>query len=305
MDTARIWDLIGSGAVTHFSAAPTVLTMIAAAAPPPGQAAGRRIQVQTGGAPPSPALLARTSALGLDVTHLYGLTETFGPIAINQWQPQWSRLPAAGQAARAARQGVANVIGDRLRVIGTAGADVPADGTTMGEIVVRGNDVMLGYYLDDEATAAATVDGWLRTGDLAVLHPDGYLDIRDRAKDVIISGGENIASVEVERVIDAMPGVVESAVVARADPTWGEVPVAYVAIAEGAAITEADIIAHVRGRLAHFKTPRHVVFGELPKTATGKIQKNILRTAVNLPESSPSGGGGLSLAHRDCGHDPR
>ena len=278
IDTARIWDLIAAGDVTHFSAAPTVLTMIAAAAQAPGPASGRHIQVQTGGAPPSPTLLARTSALGLDVTHLYGLTETFGPIAINQWQPEWSRLPAADQAARKARQGVANVIGDQLRVVNPAGDDVPADGSTIGEIVVRGNDVMLGYYLDDEATAAATVDGWLRTGDLAVMHPDGYVDIRDRAKDIIISGGENIASVEVERVIDALPGVVESAVVARADPTWGEVPIAYVTVASGADVTEADIIAHVRNRLAHFKTPRHVVFGELPKTSTGKIQKNILRT---------------------------
>jgi fatty-acyl-CoA synthase len=218
------------------------------------------------------------SALGLDVTHLYGLTETFGPIAINQWQPEWSRLPAADQAARRVRQGVGNVIGDRLRVVDAAGADVPADGTTIGEIVVRGNDVMLGYYREDEATEAATVDGWLRTGDLAVMHPDGYLDIRDRAKDVIISGGENIASVEVERVIDAIPGVVESAVVAMPDPKWGEVPIAYVTVANGADVTEADVIAQVRGRLAHFKTPRHVVFGELPKTSTGKIQKNILRT---------------------------
>jgi fatty-acyl-CoA synthase len=278
IDTTRIWDLIDSGQVTHFSAAPTVLTMIAAAARSPNSASGRHIQVQTGGAPPSPTLLARMSALGLDVTHLYGLTETFGPIAINQWQPEWSRLPAADQVARKVRQGVGNVIGDRLRVVDAAGADVPADGTTIGEIVVRGNDVMLGYYLDDDATAAATVHGWLRTGDLAVVHSDGYLDIRDRGKDIIISGGENIASVEVERVIDAMPGVVESAVVAMADPTWGEVPIAYVTVANGADVTESDVIAHVRSRLAHFKTPRHVVFGELPKTSTGKIQKNILRT---------------------------
>ena len=278
VDTARIWDLIYSGGVTHFSAAPTVLTMIAAAAQPPNSASGRYIQVQTGGAPPSPTLLARMSALGLDVTHLFGLTETFGPIAINQWQPEWSRLPAADQAARKVRQGVGNVIGDRLRVIDAAGADVPADGTTIGEIVVRGNDVMLGYYREDEATDAATVDGWLRTGDLAVMHPDGYLDIRDRAKDVIISGGENIASVEVERVIDAIPGVVESAVVAMPDPRWGEVPIAYVTVANGTDVTEADVIAHVRSRLAHFKTPHHVVFGELPKTSTGKIQKNVLRT---------------------------
>ena len=170
------------------------------------------------------------------------------------------------------------MIGDRLRVVDAAGADVQADGTTIGEIVVRGNDVMLGYYREDEATDAATVDGWLRTGDLAVMHPDGYLDIRDRAKDVIISGGENIASVEVERVIDAIPGVVESAVVAMPDPRWGEVPIAYVTVANGTDVTEADVIAHVRSRLAHFKTPHHVVFGELPKTSTGKIQKNVLRT---------------------------
>ncbi|MXP24393.1 AMP-binding protein [Gordonia sp. HNM0687] len=275
IDTAQIWHHLTSDGITHFSAAPTVLTMIAedpAAAP-----LEHTVQAATGGAPPSPSLLARMADLGIEVTHLYGLTETFGPIAVNQWQPEWDAGDPTERAILKARQGIGNISAGLLRVVTPNGADVPADAATEGELVARGNNVMLGYYRDPDATAAATVDGWLRTGDVAVMHPDGYAEIRDRSKDVIISGGENIASVEVERVLDSHPDVVESAVVARADDRWGEVPVAYVTVRRGADLGTDDLVAFARERLARFKVPKQIVFADLPKTSTGKIQKNVLR----------------------------
>jgi len=276
IDTAKIWNLLRTEGVTHFSAAPTVLTMVAGA-----EGADRpldeRVSVQTGGSPPSPGLLARLDRLGMDVTHLYGLTETFGPIAINEWQERWDELDAEEQASLRARQGVGNVIAEPMRVVTAEGVDVPRDGSTIGEIVARGNDVMLGYYRDSEATMAVDLDGWFRTGDLAVHHGDGYVEIRDRAKDIIISGGENIASVEVERAIDTHPDVVESAVVGLPDEKWGEVPVAFVTLRSGAVVTSEDIVAHVRLTLAGIKVPKQVWFLELPKTSTGKIQKQVLR----------------------------
>jgi fatty-acyl-CoA synthase len=282
-DAAAVWRHLDTEAVTHFSAAPTVLTMIAAAPEAdPSVLSDRTVHAQTGGAPPSPTLLARMTELNIDVTHLYGLTETFGPIAINDWQSAWDELPTAMRAAMKARQGVGNVISERLRVVDMEGRDVPNDGRTIGEVVVQGNAVMLGYYRDDDANDAADFDGWLRTGDLGVLHSDGYLELRDRAKDVIISGGENIASVEVERMIDSHPGVIESAVVAAPDPTWGEVPVAFVTPSPNVVVSADDIIDYVREHLAHFKAPKWVVFGELPKTSTGKIRKNVLREQALL-----------------------
>jgi fatty-acyl-CoA synthase len=277
IDSGEIWRILNGGGVTHFSAAPTVLTMIAE--DPAARPLDGRIHVDTGGAPPSPALLARLTPLGFDVTHLYGLTETYGPVAVNVWQPEWDQLPAAEAARLRARQGVGNIIANPLRVVDTSGKDVPADGETIGEIAVRGNDVMLGYYNDDDATAAATVDGHFLTGDLGVKHPDGYIEIRDRAKDVIISGGENIASVEVEKVIDSHPGVVESAVVGVPDEKWGEVPVAFVTLrSESSEVTVDELRSFLREHLAGFKVPRKMVFTDLPKTSTGKIQKNVLRS---------------------------
>ncbi len=216
----------------------------------------------------------------MDVTHLYGLTETFGPVAINEWRTEWDELSGEERSTLRARQGVGNVIAPPLRVIDAERADVPADGETIGEIAARGNAVMLGYYRDEEATAAVDAGGWFRTGDLAVMHPDGYVEIRDRSKDIIISGGENISSVEVERVLAAHPDVVECAVVARPDERWGEVPVAFVVLRDGAAQDADELVAHVRSRLAGFKAPKDVVFGELPKTSTGKIQKNVLRQGL-------------------------
>ena len=204
--------------VTHFCAAPTVLTMTiwdpaAAQGKPP-----RPVRIGTGGAPPTPALLERLEELGMDITHLYGLTETFGPSVICDWRAEWRGLPIPEQARLKARQGVGNVISQEIRVVDEAGRDVPADAATMGEIAIRGNNVMLGYYRDDEATRKACPDGWFRTGDLGVKHADGYIELRDRAKDIIISGGENISSVEVEQALATHPAVLEAAVVA-AGPT--------------------------------------------------------------------------------------
>ncbi len=280
VDPEQIWSLLRDEGVTHFSAAPTVLTMVADADGAAGPALERRVAVQTGGAPPSPTLLARMDRLGMNVTHLYGLTETFGPIGINEWQPQWDALDSDDQARMRARQGVGNVVAEPLRVVDGDGADVPRDGRTPGEIVARGNDVMLGYYDDEAATQAVTVGGWFRTGDLAVMHPDGYVEITDRAKDVIITGGENVASVEVERVIDSHPDVVESAVVGAPDERWGEIPVAFVTRRPGAELTAEQVADHVRAHLAGFKVPKQVHFGDIPKTSTGKIRKQALRGVV-------------------------
>jgi fatty-acyl-CoA synthase len=235
------------------------------------------VRVATGGAPPTPAILQRMAELGMDVTHLYGLTETFGPAVICKWRGEWSGLAIGEQARIKARQGVGNVISQELRVVDAHGRDVPADGKTLGEIALRGNNVMLGYYQDEIATRKAIPDGWFRTGDLGVMHRDGYLEIKDRAKDIIISGGENIASIEVERVLCSHPEVMEAAVVAGPDPVWGEVPVAFIAVKSGAAATEDGLIAYAREHMAHFKAPKRVVFGELPRNATGKIQKFVLR----------------------------
>jgi len=274
-DPGVVWRHLRESKVTHFNGAPTVLVMLAW---DPGAAPlARPVRVATGGAPPTPAILQRMAELGMDVTHLYGLTETFGPAAICEWRGDWSRLALAEQARLKARQGVGNVISHELRVVDTHGKDVPADGSALGEITLRGNNVMLGYYLDEIATRKAIPDGWFRTGDLGVMHPDGYVEIRDRAKDIIVSGGENIASIEVERALCAHPAVMEAAVVAGPDLKWGEVPVAFVTLKAGAAATESELVAYARERMAHFKAPKRVVFGELPRNATGKIQKFVLR----------------------------
>jgi fatty-acyl-CoA synthase len=278
-DPARVWELIDEEKITHLSGAPTVLSMIAGAAPA-SRSAGTVIDADTGGAPPSPSLLGRLADLGMSVTHLYGLTETYGPHVISQWQPEWDGLPASEQATLRARQGVGNIVADRVRVVDKDGTDVAADGATVGEIVCRGNNVMLGYYRDPETTEAAVVDGSFRTGDLGVMHPNGYVEIKDRAKDIIISGGENVASVEVERVLDSHPAVLESAVVGRPDHTWGEVVVAFVTLRPGATATAAELTGFARERIAHYKVPRVIHFAELPKTSTGKLRKDRLRVTA-------------------------
>ncbi|WP_037568740.1 AMP-binding protein [Phaeacidiphilus oryzae] len=275
VEPAEVWRLIREEGVTHLNGAPTVLSMLAYA--PEAGPLPHPVRVATGGAPPSPAILRRMGELGFEVTHLYGLTETFGPAMLCDWRPEWDGLDAGAQARLKARQGVGNMIACQARVVAKDGGEVPADGTAVGEIALRGNNVMLGYFKDPEATAQAAPDGWFRTGDLGVRHPDGYIELRDRSKDIIVSGGENIASVEVEQALAEHPAVLEAAVVAAPHEKWGEVPVAYVALHEGAAATADELIAFVRERLAHFKAPESVCFGPLPKTSTGKIQKFVLR----------------------------
>ena len=277
LEPETVWTHLRASGVTHFNAAPTVLIMLAWHASAERDA-DRHVRVATGGAPPTPALLARMAELGMDVTHLYGLTETFGPAVVCQWRPELDGSTSDEQARFKARQGVGNVVSQAIRVVTAEGSDVAADGEALGEIAIRGNNVMLGYYRDDDATAKAAPDGWFRTGDLAVMHPDGYVEIRDRAKDIIISGGENIASIEVEQVLSTHPAVLEVAVVAGPDAKWGEVPVAFVALKPGAQASAEELIEHARDTLAHFKAPKRVVFGDLPRNATGKIQKFVLRS---------------------------
>jgi fatty-acyl-CoA synthase len=237
--------------------------------------------VFVGGAPPAPALLEKAAALHLHVTHLYGLTETYGPIAVCAWNPDWDELPDDEQAALRARQGVGTIVSERMRVVDSDLNDVPADGETLGEVCMRGDNVMTGYYRDEEATAEAFKGGWFHSGDLGVVHPDGYVELRDRLKDVIISGGENIATIEVEQALAAHPSVSEVAVVAAPDERWGEVPVAFVTAAGGESPEQEELREFARGRLARFKVPKRIeVVDELPKTGTGKIQKFLLRERV-------------------------
>ena len=279
LEPGTVWRHIRDDGITHFNAAPTVL--IGLVNHPDAAPAPRTVQVATGGAPPSPTLLSQMAELNIHVTHLYGLTETYGPSLICDWRSEWDDLTAGEQARIKARQGVGTLVTSSVRVVDAEGADVPADGATQGEIAIRGNNVMLGYYKDPDATAAASVKGpegtWFRTGDVAVMHDHGYVEVRDRAKDVIISGGENIASIEVEQALASHTDVVECAVVAAPDDTWGEVPAAFVVLRTGAAVTEAELVEHVKSRIARFKAPKSVTFGDLPKTATGKIQKFALR----------------------------
>ncbi len=277
VDPALIWEQIYNAGVTHINAAPTVVSMLAWHKDAKPGTLQRSVRIGTGGSPPTPALLARMKDLGLDMVHLYGLTESFGPSVICDWRSEWNALPIEKQARLKARQGVGNVISQPVRVVAEDGSDVPADGASVGEIALRGNNLMLGYYRDEEATRKACPDGWFRTGDVGVMHPDGYIELKDRSKDVIISGGENIASVEVEQALATHPAVLESAVVAAPDEKWGEVPVAYVTLKEGASVSAEALAEHLGGILARFKVPKKIVFGELPKTATGKIQKFVLR----------------------------
>ncbi len=278
VEAAAIWHHLRESGVSHMCAAPTVLTMTiwdAGAGKVP-----RPVRIGTGGAPPTPALLERLAELGMEITHLYGLTETFGPSVVCEWRSEWNGLDIPAQAKLKSRQGVGNVIGEDIRVVDEAGADVTADGKTMGEIAIRGNNVMLGYYKDDAETRRAAPNGWFRTGDLGVIFADSYIELRDRAKDIIISGGENISSVEIEQALATHPAVLEAAVVAAPDDKWGEVPVAFVMLKDGANATDVELIEHVRGTLARFKAPKRVIFGPLPKTATGKVQKKDLRAQL-------------------------
>jgi fatty-acyl-CoA synthase len=235
------------------------------------------VEFFTAAAPPPEAVLAAMKAAGFNVTHLYGLTETYGPHVHCEFQPGWEELPAEARARVLARQGVPSIVATHLRVVDAELRDVPADATSMGEVVMRGNNVMKGYYEDPEATAQAFAGGWFHSGDLGVMHPDGYIELRDRKKDIIISGGENISTIEVEHTLVKHPAVLECAVVAIPHEKWGEVPKAFVALRPGAQASERELMDFCRERLSHFKCPKSIEFSELPKTSTGKIQKFRLR----------------------------
>jgi fatty-acyl-CoA synthase len=273
-----IFRAVAAHRVTHLCAAPTILSMLIHA--PDGDKVGfdHQVEIATGGAAPPSPVIAAMARLGFTVTHLYGLTESFGPATICQWQDGWAALDLDGKAAMMARQGVGHPTLEAVMVADPATlAPVPADGATVGEIMLRSNTVMRGYLKNPAATAEAFRGGWFHTGDLGVLHPDGYVEVKDRMKDVIISGGENISSLELEELIYQHPAVMEAAVVARPDATWGESPCAFVTLKPGAALDAQTLIAWCRARIAHFKAPKTVLFGPLPKTATGKIQKFVLR----------------------------
>jgi len=275
VDPDRVWELIDGEGVTHYNGAPTVQLMVLNHAK--AHRLERPVTAMVAAAPPSPTLFARMSELNFRVVHVYGLTETYGPITVCPEQDAWRELPVEQRARYLARQGQAYPSADLVRVIDAEMNDVPRDGTTMGEVVMRGNNVMTGYLDDEAATKKAFAGGWFHSGDLAVWHPDGNIELRDRGKDIIISGGENISSIEVEQAIAAHPAVLECAVVGVPHPHWGERPKAFVTLNEGDAATAEEIIAFCRERLAHYKCPDSIEFGPLPKTSTGKIQKFVLR----------------------------
>ncbi|WJL96777.1 AMP-binding protein [Microbacterium sp. ET2] len=277
----EIWRLIDQERVTHMAGAPTVLSILASA--DEAHPLDRPFTITTAGAPPSPTIIARMHGLGIRVVHVYGLTETYGPYSVCELKSSWNEEDADQVAALISRQGVGMLTSDRMRVVRRdrdgALVDVASDSTEMGEIVMRGNSVMAGYYRADEATAEAFRGGWFHSGDLGVIHPDGYVQLLDRSKDIIISGGENISTIEVEQALLSHPAVTDAAVVGIPDERWGERPRAFIVTSEGASITGDELHLHVRGRLAPFKAPRAFEFVEaLPKTSTGKTRKDVLRT---------------------------
>jgi fatty-acyl-CoA synthase len=279
VEAAAIFHAIAEHRVTHLCGAPVVLNLLVHAPETVRRRFEHRVDVATGGAAPPSAIIEAMEAMGFRVTHLYGLTESYGPATLCAPQDDWSALALPERARRMARQGVPMPTLARLQVGDPAtGAPVPRDGATLGEVMLRGNTLMKGYLKHPQASAAAFAGGWYRTGDLAVWHADNYIEIKDRSKDIIITGGENVSSLEIEECLYRHPGVMEAAVVARPDPHWGETPCAFVTLKPGAAaVSAAALIEWCRDGLAHYKVPRHVVFGPLPKTATGKIQKAQLR----------------------------
>ena len=275
-----IYDAIADQGVTHFGGAPIVLNLLVNARAEDRRDFDHIVQVFTAGAPPAPATLSAIGKLGFNVKQVYGLTETYGHVTECIWDSDWDTLPEDEQAAIKARQGVAMPMMEHITVVDENMTQVAMDGATQGEIVMRGNSVMKGYLKNPEATAKAFKGGYFHSEDLAIQHPDGSMQIADRAKDIIISGGENISSVEVEGALMSHPAVSLCAVVAKPDDKWGEVPCAFVELKDGATAEESEIIAFVRTKLAGFKCPKKVVFQELPKTSTGKIQKFELRKAA-------------------------
>ncbi|MGQ0675850.1 MAG: acyl-CoA synthetase [Rhodospirillales bacterium] len=277
VEAGAVFDAIAGAGVTHLCGAPVVLNLLVNA----GAAArklDRRVEVMTAASPPPPAVLQAIEAMGFHVTHVYGLTEVYGPAVVCDWREEWNARPPAERAAIKARQGVRYPVLDGLMVADPQTLKpVPADGRTLGEVFMRGNIVMKGYLKNARATAEALQGGWFRTGDLGVEHADGYIELKDRSKDIIKSGGESVSTIEVEQVLYRHPAVLEAAVVGRPDAHWGETPCAFVMLKDGAKATAEEIVAFCRANLAHFKAPKTVVFGPLPKTSTGKIQKFVLR----------------------------
>ncbi|MCW5625452.1 MAG: acyl-CoA synthetase [Burkholderiales bacterium] len=281
VDARGILDAIREHRVTHYCGAPVVHNLLINAPDDWKRDIGHKVQGMVAAASPPASMIEGMARMGFDITHVYGLTEVYGPASVCEKHPEWADRSIEEQVALNARQGVRYPLQEGMAVFDPETLEpVPRDGETMGEIFFRGNITMKGYLKNPTATEEAFAGGWYHTGDLAVMHPDGYVRIKDRSKDVIISGGENISSIEVEDVLYRHPAVLDAAVVAQPDPKWGETPCAFVTLRDGAVVLEADLIAFCRERLAHFKAPKRVIFGPLPKTSTGKIQKNLLRERI-------------------------
>jgi fatty-acyl-CoA synthase len=283
VEVAAIYEAIAREGVTHLCGAPVVMNMLLNAGPGLKRSLDRRIEMMTAGAAPPAAVIEGMEALGFHITHVYGLTEVYGPAVVCAWHSEWDELPAVERARLKARQGVTYPVLEDLTVADPASlVPVATDGATMGEVLMRGNIVMKGYLKNPRATEEAFAGGWFHTGDLGVMHPDSYIELKDRSKDIIISGGENISTIEVEDALYRHPAVLEAAVVARPDPMWGETPCAFVTLKPEASVTADEIIAFCREHLARFKVPRTVIFAPLPKTSTGKIQKFLLRERAKV-----------------------
>ena len=286
IDPTKIFQLLASESVTHMAAAPVVLSMLIHAPADIKPALSQPVQIATGGAAPPSKVIDDMEQMGFEVTHLYGLTESYGPSLICEMQNDWVDMSLAGRAQKMARQGVPHILAGAFQIVDPVTMQpVPADGKTIGEIMLRGNTVMKGYFKNAEATAVASAGGWFHTGDLAVMHPDGYAEVKDRSKDIIISGGENISSLEIEETLYQHSDIMEAAVVARPDEKWGETPCAFITLKPGCDNLDADQLHDwCRTRLAGFKLPSHFVFSDLPKTQTGKIQKTVLRELAKTIE---------------------
>ncbi len=279
IDPEKIWELIQDRSITHLCAAPTVLVNLSSVSDTlkNNLKLKRKLTIFTGGAPPAPKVIENIEALGAEVVHLYGLTETYGPNTLCLWKSEWDTQSREGRSSIKARQGVRHLNAGKTLVLDERMREVPHDGRTVGEVMMKGNTVMLGYYKDPKATREAFRGGVFHSGDLAVVHENGYIELVDRKKDLIISGGEKISSIEVESILFRNPKVLEAAVVAVPDSVWGEVPKAFVTLRDGATTNEKELSEYCRENLAHFKCPKHFEFGPLPKTSTGKVMKFLLR----------------------------